>query len=118
MKTIIKWVLAAFIGSIASFLLAIISQGIHVIITCGIVAMLAGLFLYYAVLEKSDLKLIVSIASAIAAFILYFMLYSHTNENTDSNLLAFIVFFVPYIVFAYLLFGISNGNSSQGENSN
>ena len=115
MKTIIKWMLAAFIGSSASFLLVIISEGIHQLLTCGIVALLVGATLYYAVLEKSDLKLIGSIAIAITAFILYFILYSHTNENTDSNLLAFIVFFVPYIIFAYILFGLSGNNTDQGE---
>ena len=118
MKTMIKWVLAAFIGSIASFLLVIISQGVHVIITCGIVAMLAGLFLYYAVLEKSELRLLLSIALAIVAFILYLLLYMHVDENAKSFLPALLVFFAPYIVFAYLLFGMSNNNNDQGEKTN
>ena len=118
MKTIIKWILAAFIGSIVSFVLAIISQGVHVIITCGIVAMLVGLFLYYAILEKSDLRLILSIALAIVAFILYLFVYMYVDENVKSIFFGFLALSAPYIVFAYLLFGISSGNSNEGKNSN
>ena len=117
-KTIIKWVLAAFIGSVASLLLIIISEGIHQLLTCGIVAFLVGAFLYYAVLERSEFRLIGTIASGIVAFILYFILYSYINENTNSYFVAFLVFFIPYVIIAYIMFGIPNGEADQDKNSN
>ena len=96
------------IGVVASFVLVLISEGLHQIITCGLVAFLVGGILYYGIMEKSDLRLLASIASAIVAFFLYFLLYSHANEGDLGDVWAWLVFFIPYVIFAYLLFGINS----------
>lgn len=114
MKKVIKWVLAAFVGVVASFILVLVSEGLHMIVTCGIVALSVGAILYYTVLERVDFRLLVSIAAGIVSFFLYLLLYSHVNESADSStFFAYLVFFVPYIFFAYVLFGTPNDQSSE-----
>lgn len=119
MKKLIKWLLSAVIGSVISIIIVLISESLHQLITCGLVAFVVFGILNYAVLEKSDMRLLISIASCIAVFLLYFSLYDYVNEECKlSNLLPYVVFFAPYVVMSYILFANpQQAGPSDGENT-
>ena len=107
MKNLIKFILYSFVGAAVSFILLLVSQGIHAIVTCIIAAGAAALFVYY-LSQQTGMQKLLSIVSFIIVFLLYFALYGYTNEEANSNVLAILVFGVPYIFAAYVLIEGSN----------
>lgn len=106
MKRIVKWLLSAVIGAAVSFVILLLSESLHQLVTCAIAAYFVFGILNYVVLEKSDMRLLASIAAFIIVFLLYFSLYSHVNEECEMNdILPYVVFFAPYVLMSYLLFG-------------
>ena len=104
MKEAIKWILSAVVGSVVSFILVLISEGVHMLLTCAIVAGGISMILYYGFLRKIDIKLLISVVAFIIAFIAYLYLYNYVNEECDSTIIGLLVFFVPYILFSYIIF--------------
>ena len=104
MKEAIKWVLSAVVGSVVSFILILISEGVHMLLTCAIVAGGISMILYYGFLKKIDIKLLISVVAFIIAFIAYLFLYNYVNEECDSTIIGLLVFFAPYILFSYIIF--------------
>ena len=98
---IVKIILSIFVGSVASFVLILISEGLHALVTCGLFALIVASIIYYA-MENSGLKKLVSVAVFIISFILYVFPYSYVNEESDSYLLFGLVAFIPYIFLAYI----------------
>ncbi len=119
MKEAIKWILSAVVGVVVSFIILMISSGIHVLLTCGIVAYGVAAILYYVFLKKSDMKLLISVIASIVTFFLYFCLYSYVNDYSDSWVIALLVIFVPYILCSYLFFhlvSLANQNNNNDNN--
>jgi len=113
MKGIIKWILSAFIGVVISFVLVLINESLHILITCSLVAYAVSAILYYGIFDKSDMKLLVSIFSFIVVFILYFILYNHVNENIiDFGLFPFLVF-LAHILSHHMCYLLSHQMSTK-----
>ncbi len=107
MKKLIKFVLYAFIGLVISFILAMVSETIHAIVTCAI-AGLAAAIIVYMVSEKTGLQKILAIVAFIVAFFLYSIPYRYVNEEGESFILFAIVWGIPYILAAAALIEGSN----------
>lgn len=75
MKKLIKFILYSFIGLVASFVLILISEGIHTIVTCIIAGFAVALFIYF-VSEKTSMRMLFAIVSFIIVFFLYLALYN------------------------------------------
>ena len=104
MKKIIKFILYLFLGMAVSLVVGLISEGLHGLLTCGIVGFcVAGII--YALLPESSLKKIITIISFIVGFVLYVLLYSYVNEEYSGNNMIFpiLVLSIPYVVISYLL---------------
>lgn len=118
MKEVIKWVLSAVVGSVVSFIIILISEGVHSLLTCAIVGGAISMILYYGPLNKVDIKLLISVVAFIVTFIAYLRLYIYVNEECDSTIIAWLVFFTPYILFSYVFFtGIAMGNQDNDNDS-
>ncbi len=102
MKKLIKFILYSFIGLTASFVLVLISAGVHLIATCAIAALAAAAFVYY-LSEKTGLQKVLAVVSFIVVFFLYMLVYYYTNTESDSDILGVIIFGAPYILFSYAL---------------
>ena len=63
MKRIVKWLLSVVIGVAISFVIPLLSESLHQLVTCAIAA-----YFNHVVLEKLDMGLLASFA----AFISYF----------------------------------------------
>ena len=100
-ETIIKILLCIFIGSIISFILVLINEGLHAIVTCGIFAFVVTAIIY-GIFENSKLKNLIAIATFIISFCLYLTPYDYATGENESYLLLFIIAFVPYIVLTYI----------------
>ena len=118
MKKAIKWILSAFIGIVCSFTIALLSEGVHALITCGITAFAIAGILYYIILENSDMKLLISIVAFIVVFVLYLLLYGYINNSGDWDWFSFIVMFGPYILTSYVLFADQPNTDQKDSNSN
>ena len=116
MKEAIKWVLSAVVGSVVSFILILISEGVHMLLTCAIVAGGISMILYYGFLKKIDIKLLISVVAFIIVFIAYLCLYNYVNEECDSMIAGVLVFFTPYILFSYLIFTAAAIDSQDNNN--
>ena len=116
MKKVIKWLLSAIVGSVISFILLLINESVHMLITCALVAGGISMILYYGFLKKIDIKLLISVVAFIIAFIAYLCLYNYVNEECDSMIAGVLVFFTPYILFSYLIFAAAAINSQDNNN--
>ena len=116
MKEAIKWVLSAVVGLVVSFILILISQGVHMLLTCAIVAGGISMILYYGFLKKIDIKLLISVVAFIIAFIAYLCLYIYVYNECDSMIIAWLVFFAPFILFSYIIFTVAAINSQDNNN--
>ena len=100
MIKLIKFILFSIIGLVASFLVLIIfDEGIHSIVTCGIVGLTVSAIVNSA-LEKKELRIVLSIVSFIIAFFLYLWLYSYVNDEVEGMFWGILVFGAPYILAA------------------
>ena len=99
--TIINILLCVFIGSMISFVLALINEGLHAIVTCGIFAFVIATIIYI-LFDNSKLKTLISIATFIISFCIYSIPYNYATGENESGLLFFIIAFGPYIVLTYI----------------
>ena len=98
MKGVVFFILSAFIGIVCSMAIILFLGPIHIFATCGLAAGLVGSILYYGLLAKSNMKLLISVVVGIIVFILYYLLYSSVNVNAEFGLIPFIVFVAPYVL--------------------
>ena len=99
-ETVIKIVLSIFIGCVAGFILMLINEGLHALITCGLFAIIIA-SIAYAIFSNSNLKNMIAVVTFILAFIIYIFPYSYACEENESYLIFILVAFCPYMVFSY-----------------
>lgn len=114
MKTIIKWILSIFVGSIIGlFLMLLTGESLYFLLTCGAFAFLAA-GVSYGLFSNSSLKGLLAAAGAVVGFILYFYIMDFVNESSLPDLLCMAVFFLPYILLVYVL-SSAHGNKNNAE---
>jgi uncharacterized membrane protein len=101
MKKAIKIILYLFIGTVVSVILALISQGIHTLLTCAIVGFIIAALIYYNL--KSEMNKLIAVVAFIISAFGYLYLYMLADSEWDSLFLGWIVFCVPYTLLSAIL---------------
>ena len=101
MKKAIKIILYLFIGTVVSFVLAMISQGIHTLLTCAIVGFIVAALIYYNL--KSDMNKLIAVVAFIISGFGYLYLYMLADSEWDSLFLGWLVFCIPYVLLSAII---------------
>ena len=102
MKKVLKFVLCAIIGCIVSFVLMLINDSLHILITCALAAFCVASLLYYRI-NSDTFKKVISVLAFILTFFIYFLLMNKVDDET-LNIWWILLYWGPYVIYSHALF--------------